>query len=390
MHVADQPFRLSLSVSPYMLHFAQRGITFTDGETTASTPLELQQLFNQHGATEMWVRINMRKRARVADGGADPSETTDHAFENSLEQLRIAKELSLPVNPELMCVRDYMDMSKQDTAVFTEYPEISLPRPWSECSLEEMCVALEQYGAIAAKDILATGCRVNVWDIGNETNFGFAGVNVGQKTAVNPALAKAKADMRLYIRPHLGANWLTKNVWRYNARMMAAVAAGIRTVDPGAKVSVHIATAIADTYSVVKYYGTLIENSFTPDEAGISFYPSTPGPWRDQMKRLKEIVTSLYARFGLKTFIAEYAYPSKPMTEGEFKNWNKKTKGYDHSEADQSRLLRDIIAWGKDNGLSGIRPFAPDLNGHWEPMSLFNHDTSTKQSTAKKALLDLR
>lgn len=34
---------------------------------------------------------------------------------------------------------------------------------------------------------------------------------------------------------------------------------------------------IADTYSVVKYYGTLIENGFTPDEAGISFYSSTPG-----------------------------------------------------------------------------------------------------------------
>jgi arabinogalactan endo-1,4-beta-galactosidase len=288
-----------------------------------------------------------------------------------------------------MCVGDYMDMSTQDTADFMDYPEISLPRPWSECGLEEMCAALEQYGTIAATEILATGCRVKVWDIGNETNFGFAGVNVGFITAVNPVLAKVKADMRIYIRPHLGANWLAKNVWQYNAKMMAAVASGIRTVDPPAKVSVHIATAIADPYYAVKYYGTLIENGFTPDEAGISFYPSTPGPWRDQMKKLKEIVTGISSRFGLKVFLAEYAYPSRAMTEGEFKSWNRKTKGYDHSEVDQSRLLQDIIAWGKDNGISGIRPFAPEFNGHWEPMSLFNYDSASKLSLAKKALLDL-
>lgn len=380
--MAGQPFRLSLSVSPYMLGFAQQGITFTDGAMTAASPLELQQLYNHHGATEMWVRINMRKR------GINQALETDHAFVNSLEQLRVAKALNMPVNLELMCVRDYMDMSRQDSADFTDNPEISLPHPWSECSLEEMCAALEQYGAIAANDVLATGCRVNVWDIGNETNFGFAGVSVGCKTAVNPLLAKAKADMRIYIRPHMGANWLAVNVWRYNARMMAAVATGIRSVDPQARVSVHIATAIADPYYTVKYFGTLMENDFTPDEAGISFYPSTPGPWHDQMKKLKEIVASIYARLGLMVFIAEYAYPSKPMTEGEFKSWNRKTKGYNHSEEDQSRLLQDIIAWGKDNGLSGIRPFAPDLNGHWEPMSLFNHDPASKLSTAKKALLD--
>lgn len=378
----NQPFRLSLCVSPYMMGFAEQGISFSDGAMTAASPLELQQLYNRHGATEMWVRINMRKR------GMHPASETDHAFENSLGQLRIAKELDLPVNPELMCVRDYMDMSKQDSADFTEYPEISLPRPWSTCNLEEMCVALEQYGAIVAEEILAAGCRVNIWDIGNETNFGFAGVSVGRKTAMNPKLEKAN-PMRIYPRPHLGAGWLAKNVWPYNALMMAAVAAGIRQVDPNAKVSVHIATAIADTHYVVTYYNTLMENGFRPDEAGISFYPSTPGIWFDQVKRFKEIVSAVHRHCGLKTFVAEYAYPSSPMREGAFKSWNRRTRGYEHSEMDQSRLLQDLIAWGKENGLSGIRPFAPDLNGHWEPMSLFNYDPARKISIAKKALMDL-
>lgn len=373
----NQCFRLSLSISPYRMRFADEGVTFTDGEGTARSPLELQQLFNRHGATEMWVRINTRKSGNK------------HAFESSLEPLQIAAELGMPVNPELMCVGTYMDMSKQDTVDFTDYPEIVLSRSWEECSLDEMCAALEQYGMLAARDILATGCRVNVWDIGNETNFGFAGVSVGRKTAVNPKLEKAK-PMWIYPRPHLGAGWLAKNVWPYNARMMVAVATGIRRVDPKAKVSVHIATAIADTHYVVKYYKTLMENGFRPDEAGISFYPSTPGIWFDQLKRFKEIVSAVFRNCGLKTFVAEYAYPSSPMTAGEFKSWNRKTKGYGHSEADQSRLLQDLISWGKENGLSGIRPFAPDLNGHWEPMSLFNFDPGKKIATAKKALMDLK
>jgi len=372
-----QDFRLSLSISPYRMRFAEEGVTFTDGEGTARSPMELQQLFNRHGATEMWVRINTRKSGN------------QHAFENSLEPLRIAAELNMSVNPELMCVGSYMDMSKQDTVDFSEYPEIILPRPWEECSLEEMCSALEQYGAISARDILATGCRVNIWDIGNETNFGFGGVSVGCKTAGNPKLEKAK-PMWIYPRPHLGAGWLAKNVWMYNARMMEAVAAGIRQVDTNAKVSVHIATAIADTHYVVRYYKTLIENGFRPDEAGISFYPSTPGIWFDQVKRFKEIVSAVHRHCGLSTFVAEYAYPSSSMTEGEFKGWNRKTKGYEHNEADQSRLLQDLIARGKENGLSGIRPFAPDLNGHWEPMSLFHYDPGRKIATAKKAIMDLK
>lgn len=375
-------FRLSLSISPYMMGFADQGLTFTDGEVTARSRLALQRLFNRHGATEMWVRINMRRinMRRKGEG---------HAFENSLEALQIAYELDMPVNPELLCVRDYMDMARQDSASFADYPEIVLPRPWQACSLDEMCAALAQYGEIVTREILATGCRVNVWDIGNETNFGFAGVNLGCKTAVNPILEKAK-PLWIYPRPHLGANWLAKNVWQYNARMMHAVATGIRKAEPQAKVSIHIATAIADRYYAVKYFGTLLENGFTPDEAGISFYPSTPGPWRDQVKKFKAIVSAIYHEYGLKVFVAEYAYPSSPMTTGEFKGWNRTTKGYAHHEIDQACLLQDLIAWGKENGLSGIRPFAPDYNGHWEPMSLFKHNAESNVSTAKLALLELK
>jgi hypothetical protein len=37
---------------------------------------------------------------------------------------------------------------------------------------------VRHYGALVARQILATGARVNVWDIGNEVEFGVAGVAV--------------------------------------------------------------------------------------------------------------------------------------------------------------------------------------------------------------------
>jgi arabinogalactan endo-1,4-beta-galactosidase len=373
-------FRMSLSTSIYSGDFETKGIRYTDGNTIASTRRELQELFCRHGANEVWVRINMQ---RTGD------KKRSAALKNSVPYLELAAEMGLPVNPELLCVGDYMDFSRQDTVNLEQYPELKIPKkPWAEYTLDEMCDALEQYAEAVAKEILSYGCKVNIWDIGNETNFGFAGVNVGITSAVNHKLGVTSCNS-MYIRPHFGANWLEKNVWCYNAKMFSAVVNGVKKVDHNAKFSVHIATVVADTYYAVKYYKTLMKNGFTPDEAGISFYPSTPGPWRDQMKKFKNIVNGIYKECGLPVVIAEYAYPSKDMTEGEFKSWNHMAKGYPISEEGSAKFMKDIITWGKDNGLAGIRPFAPDYMEEWEPMGLFNYDKEKNIGIAKKALLEL-
>ena len=40
------------------------------------------------------------------------------------------------------------------------------------------------------------GCTVNNWNLGNEANFGFAGVSLGLKTAVNKKLESVPGFMR--------------------------------------------------------------------------------------------------------------------------------------------------------------------------------------------------
>ena len=47
-------FRCALSVSPFTELVLKEGITYTDGNLTASSTEELQRLFVAHGATGWW------------------------------------------------------------------------------------------------------------------------------------------------------------------------------------------------------------------------------------------------------------------------------------------------------------------------------------------------
>ncbi|MDY8023267.1 glycosyl hydrolase 53 family protein [Paenibacillus polymyxa] len=205
----------------------------------------------------------------------DPEHAELLSLESGLKVCKIAKELGLKVNPEIMAAYTYMDSFSQQAPNFKDYPEITQPnKPWSEYNLEEMKDVLEQYGELVAKEVVESGCEVEFWNIGNEANFGFGGVNVGLKTAVNPILEN-KTLQDMYTSPSFGAEWLKENVWNYNGQMMAALANGIKKVDPDAKFSTHITTAMADTTFMTSYYKTLAENGYKVDQVGISFYPTS-------------------------------------------------------------------------------------------------------------------
>lgn len=64
----------------------------------------------------------------------------------------------------------------------------------------------------------------------------------------------------------------------------------------------------------------------------------------------------------------------------------KGAKGYPLSPAGQAALARDLVQWGAENGVTGIRPCAPDFLGEWGPMSLFEYDEASRTATAKPAI----
>lgn len=381
----NQGFRVALSLGQGVEDNFSQGITYTNGSQIATNSVELQQMYLNAGATEMYVRI-ATKRYNDGDTSVDPYHAQIHNLEVSLETCRLAAQLNLPINPEIMCAYTYMDGFTQQAPDFKDYPEIEKPdKPWSEYTLDEMCGVLEQYGELVAREILATGCRVDYWNIGNEANFGFGGVNIGLKTAVNADLEN-KTFYDMYYLPHIGADYLKENVWNYNAQMMAAVAKGIKKVDSDAKFSTHVACQ-NDIYFNTTYYNTLKDNGFSLDQAGISIYPTNEAGsyYPDYMDGMKSVIKAIIRDCGLPVFIAEYSYPSGQM-DAPLENWDVPVAGYELNAVDQARYTADFIAWCKKNGVSGIRPWGPDVLGYWEPMSLFSYDSATKLATAKPVI----
>ncbi len=388
-----EEFRMALSVSPFTEKSFQEGYTYEYNGQIITSTRELEQLYIDKGATEMYVRIATKRHvtgADITDGEVDTNANV-HTFDQAIELCKIAADLNIPINPEVMCAYTYMDMEKQQAPRFDEYPELYTlqnGKDWSELSLEEIETVLRAYGRFLATEILSTGAVVNNWNLGNEANFGFAGISLGLETAVNPKLAGIP-DFARYVLPAFNVSWLENNVWKYNAKAFAALRSGILEAydDLGmdtsnVKFSTHIATVVMTPGACARYFNCLKKNGYAVDTAGISYYPSAPSMYLDSMKLFKKTVMAINKQCNLPVFIGEFSYPSGGMS-GAFAGWNKEVNGYPNTEEGQAQIYQDVISWGKTNGVSGIRYWAADYED-WGTMGLFRFEN--KHGIPKKGL----
>jgi hypothetical protein len=380
-------FRISLSLSPFTEVRFGAGINFTDGKIIAKNPEELQRLFVAHGANEVYARIATTRKYRIGSG--------DHSMERGLERARMAGALNLPFNPELGLFNIYGDIRCQPPPDFSDYPEIKIPGAWNTLTLEQMTAALRLYGAAAARQILETGAKVRIWDIGNEVEFGIAGVSIQpmpggcDDTAggagwykapdtVDSAIGKMSAGALMNMSETKRIEWLRAHVWNYEAKMLTAVADGIRTANPTARFSTHVSgiSSVLPTQTVA-FFKAMRDGGFAADELGVSYYPTSSNNPRDRLQAFKDMATAAQHELGRPIFIAEFGYPARTM--GGIFRWNEAVKDYPLTPEGQANFIRDLVAWGVKTGtLSGIRPWAPDLAAPgWVPMSFFQLDGKT-------------
>ena len=148
------------------------------------------------------------------------------------------------------------------------------------------------------------------------------------------------------------------------------------------KFSTHIATVVFTPRCSAAYFKYMAENGYDMETAGISYYPSAPAMSFSKKKLLTKTITKINKKCDIPVFIGEFSYPTGKM-DGPFASWNKKLKGYEKNQQGQANLYADLIAWGKANGMAGIRYWAPDYEG-WYSMSMF--EFSNKKGTAKTIL----
>jgi arabinogalactan endo-1,4-beta-galactosidase len=373
---------VSLSVSP-VTETVLGSVSLTDGSRTADTVAEVQRLFNRRAATEVFARVATLEHAGSGDA--------EYGSARAIERARLARDLGMPLNPELGLWAVYGDIRAQPAPDFSDYPSIRLPGPWTSLTLAQMERALLQYGALAARQLLATGVRVNYWDLGNEVDWGVAGVAVrgfdptgySPPDAVDPGIGQMTAVRLLQMPEADRIAWLQQHMWPYVGRLLAAAAQGIRSVDRAAKFSTHLASiAVQDATFPVAFWAAMNQAGYYPDQFGTSLYPTNGDPG-DRRAVFLNIAGTLQQRFGKQLFFAEFGYPSGQM--GPPFAWNTTQAGYPQTPDGQFRYLRDLAAQSVATGaVGGIRPWGPDYctaSGRWEPMSLF-----TDAGGAKPAL----
>ena len=309
------PFRLALSVSPFTATLLQAGATYTDGTRVASTATDLQQLYVAHGSNEVF--------ARVATEMEPPTGSATHeSYTDALTTAALARSLGLPLNPELGLWADYGDVSCQPPPDFSSYPQLIVPGPWDTLTVDQMVPVLRAYGTLMAHALLDPGTTVRIWDIGNEVDFGTAGVApMGFNCAgwvapdgVDPAIGQQSVVALLQMAEPARAAWLTAHVWPSEARLLAAVVDGVRAVDPGARFATHISQS-TDTAFAQDFYAEMAAGGFQPDEIGFSYYPSASStPMR--AAALRATVATVRAQFGRPVFLAELPIPRAPLERG--------------------------------------------------------------------------
>ena len=179
--------------------------------------------------------------------------------------------------------------------------------------------------------------------------------------------------------------WLQMHLWPHEAKILAAVAEGIRSVDPHARFSTHVSgiTSVLPAQAVA-FYKAMWDGGFAADELGVSYYPTGSANPPDRLQAFKDMATLAQRELHRLVFVTEFGYPSEKMKSGFI--WNDAVKGYPLSPEGQANFIRDLVAWGVGTGvLSGFRPWAPDIPGTpWGPMSFFEIDG--KVAIARPAL----
>ncbi len=381
-------FRTSLSVSPFT-EGVLRSVALTDGHLIARSVEAVQRLFMRHGATEVYARIATRRHAL--------SSGAEMGFARGVERARLARGLGIPFNPELGLWAVYGDAEGQPAPDFTDYPAIRLPGPWHTLTIGQMEKALRQYGELVARQIRGTGVTVNFWDLGNEVEFGIAGVATRPLTAgfyqapdtVNAAIGQMSTATLIGMSETDRIAWLRTNLWPYVGRLLAACTDGIRSVDRSARFSTHISGIFENTAAVpLAFWEEMAARGYRPELLGTSYYPSAGaiGGSGNRVQWLKQTAAALQQKFHKRLFISEGGYPSGRMSPPY--PYNTPVAGYPLTMGGQHAFIRDIVAWGASSGrLAGIRPWGPDLcvpSSKWEPMSYFS--SSGRLARAKPAL----
>ena len=182
------------------------------------------------------------------------------------------------------------------------------PKAWEGMSLEEKSAALYTFTKESLETIRAAGGRIDMVQLGNETNGGLAG----------------------------------ETRWSYIAALMAAGAKAVRESCPEALVAVHFANP-ENAESYAHYAAKLDEYGLDYDVFASSYYPY----WHGTLDNLAAVLSGVAERYGKKVMVMETSYAYTPddtdFSANTISDGSAVEKPYPYTVQGQANAVRDVI-----------------------------------------------
>jgi arabinogalactan endo-1,4-beta-galactosidase len=407
-----EPFRVGLTVSEVRFDESTHFVDFNGKPLRDLTAR--QRFFRSLGATEVWARLSTRKQKTAGD--------LPHQLhmDDALLRARAAKKLGLDFYPELGFFGWYGDVTCQSPPDFSEYPDIKLPGAWGSLTIDQMAAAIRIYARDTARALLRTGVRVKHWKLGNEVNYGMAGIGPGPlrasttcdsfaqaaglkkpgdppgtgwhqaPNAIDPVTSSVDLGRLMYMPETERIQFLQAHVWPHMAHLYAAAMEGIREVQPRAKFATHLAFASADFFNAFNSVMTNAGVHF--DVMGISWYPTgkTLKGAGETVAQFKSTVLGFQNQSKIPIYVEELAFAFEPILnrKSPFYGWDQPNGQYKISRSEQARFLRNLVGWAFENGLAGVKYYGADaaLPDLWLELSLFSLDEKNRLAIPNEGL----
>jgi arabinogalactan endo-1,4-beta-galactosidase len=225
------------------------------------------------------------------------------------------------------------------------------PPEWAGLSETEVAVRVEQHAMTVATYYKSLGLAIEVFEIGNEIDFGVCGIRLGETVSVPAGIDPVNAPV-----------WMRDNVWVLGAPLLKAAIRGAQAVYPAARILLHVAGFGYSRGNIAAsgFFQSMLDLGVPFDIAGLSYpyqfgSPSVSQPYftdADFQNTLARI-----AAFGKPLQIVEFNYPSDPTGAT-----TTPASAYPFTPDGQAAFIRDFAASVRGK-VQAIHYFYPD----WYP-----------------------
>jgi arabinogalactan endo-1,4-beta-galactosidase len=282
-------------------------------------------------------------RVRLWTGDDGPNGLND-----AIETAKRAQAAGLRPYVVIFLSENWADLVKQP-----------VPAIWKDLDAGAKLRAIETYAERVARRFADEKIDVELFEIGNEIDFGLCGV-------FEEAWPK-----------RVSVDHMRANIWPRMAPMIAAAQRGVRKVRPDARFTLHLAQWNKADWCIA-FWRFMREQGVAVDLAGLSYFPTSVAESSERpLPYLVAIAQKIRDAIGVPVLICETGYPSEPNFPGQFADWNKPVDGYPLNAEGQRRWLVDFLAATRASpAIAGAYYWSPEgtTGDLWRAFALFDAD----------------